>query len=237
VTDINEKKLALITGASRGIGASVAKGLAKKGIHVIILARTLGALEEIDDEIRNFGGSATIVAMDLLDYPAIDRLGANIFERWGKLDILIGNAAILGQLSPIHQYDPKTWDEVIGINLTANQRLLRSLDPLLRQSEHGRIVFVSSSNIADGSHPYWGAYAVSKSALETMIKIYARETRQLKLKINMIDPGKTSTALRVAAFPGENQNKIKKPEILVEHFVALTSENCTSHGAIIKLES
>jgi NAD(P)-dependent dehydrogenase (short-subunit alcohol dehydrogenase family) len=237
VTDINEKKLALITGASRGIGASVAKGLAKKGIHVIILARTLGALEEVDDEIRNSGGSSTIVAMDLLDYPAIDRLGASIFERWGKLDILIGNAAILGQLSPIHQYDPKIWEEVIAINLTANQRLLRSLDPLLRKSEQGRIVFVSSSNIADGSHPYWGAYAVSKSALETMVKIYAKETKQLKLKVNIIDPGKTGTALRAAAFPGEDQNKIKKPEILVPHFVTLISENCSSHGEIIKLNS
>jgi NAD(P)-dependent dehydrogenase (short-subunit alcohol dehydrogenase family) len=237
VTDINKKKIALVTGASRGIGASVAKGLAKKGVHVIILARTLGALEEVDDEIQSSGGSATIVAMDLLDYPAIDRLGANIYERWGKLDILIGNAAILGQLSPIHQYDPKIWDEVIAVNLTANQRLLRSLDPLLRQSKHGRIVFVSSSDIAGGSHPYWGAYAVSKSALETMIKIYATETKKLKLKINIIDPGKTGTALRAAAFPGENKNKNKAPEILVPYFVNLTSEKCTSHGAIIKLES
>ena len=237
MTDINKKKLALVTGASRGIGASVAKGLAKNGIHVIILARTLGALEEVDDEIRNSGGSSTIVTMDLLDYPAIDRLGASIYERWGKLDILVGNAAILGQLSPIHQYDPKIWDDVIAVNLTANHRLLRSLDPLLRQSDQGRIVFVSSSDIADGSHPYWGAYAVSKAALETMVKIYSTETKQLKLKINMIDPGKTSTALRAAAFPGEDQDKIKRPETLVPHFVTLTSENCTSHGAIIKLEA
>ena len=130
-----QKQIALVTGASRGIGASIAKELANAGAHVILLSRSMGSLEEIDDVINKNGGSSTIVAMDLLDYPAIDRLGASIFERWGKLDILIGNAAILGQLAPIHHYDPNIWDEVIGINLTANYRLLRSLDPLLRISE------------------------------------------------------------------------------------------------------
>ena len=139
-----QKKLALVTGASRGIGAGIAKELANAGTHVILLARTLGSLEEVDDEINKNGGSSTIVAMDLLDYSAIDRLGASIFERWGKLDILIGNAAVLGQLTPIHHYDPNIWDEVIGVNLTANYRLLRSLDPLLRISEEGRIIFLSS---------------------------------------------------------------------------------------------
>ena len=228
-----QKKLALVTGASRGIGAGIAKELANAGTHVILLARTIGSLEEIDDEIKKNGGSSTIVAMDLLDYSAIDRLGASIFERWGKLDILIGNAAVLGQLTPIHHYDPTIWDEVIGVNLTANYRLLRSLDPLLRISEKGRIIFLSS-DVSDGLHPYWGAYAVSKSALETMVSTYAKETERLALQINIVDPGPTGTKLRAGAFPGENQRQIQTPEIAAQFICEVIFNKETEHGAIVK---
>ena len=228
-----KKKLALVTGASRGIGASIARELASAGTHVILLGRNMGSLEEIDDEINKNGGSSTIVAMDLLDYPAIDRLGASIFERWGKLDILIGNAAILGQLAPIHHYDPNIWEEVIGVNLTANYRLLRSLDPLLRLSENGRIIFLSS-DISDGLHPYWGAYAISKSALETMVFTYAKETERLALKINIVDPGPTATNLRAGAFPGEDSGKIKRPETAAKFIYEVIFDNKINDGAILK---
>ena len=235
MTYLDKKPLALVTGASRGIGASIAKGLAKKGIHVIILARTIGALEEINDEITGDGGSCTIVAMDLLDYPAIDRLGASIFERWGKLDILIGNAAILGQLSPIHHYDPKIWDEVMGINLTANYRLIRSLDPLLRLSKSGRVIFISS-NISDGSHPYWGAYAASKAALETIAKVYSAETEQLDLKINILDPGKTRTNLRAGAFPGEDPSKNKSSDEVMHFVLKILSDDYIDNEYILNYQ-
>ena len=171
-------KVALITGASRGIGAEIAKGLAANGVHVILIARTIGALEELDDEITIAGGSSTLVPLDLLDFPAIDRLGATIFERWRKLDILISNAAMLGKLTPLHHYDPSTWDNVINLNLVANQRLIRSFDPLLRQSRNGRAIFLSAT-VARVVTPYWGAYATSKSGLEMMIQIYAKETEKL----------------------------------------------------------
>jgi NAD(P)-dependent dehydrogenase (short-subunit alcohol dehydrogenase family) len=171
--------------------------------------------------------------MDLLDYPAIDRLGASIFERWGKLDILIGNAAILGQLAPIHHYDPNIWDEVIGVNLTANYRLLRSLDPLLRISQNGRIIFLSS-DISDGLHPYWGAYAISKSGLETMVFTYARETERLALRINIVDPGPTATNLRAGAFPGEDQRKIQRPETAAKFIYDTIFDQKIDHGAILK---
>jgi NAD(P)-dependent dehydrogenase (short-subunit alcohol dehydrogenase family) len=145
VVDLLKDRVALITGASRGIGAAVATGFAAEGAHVILTARTIGGLEEVDDEIQGAGGSATLVEMDLRDSLAIDRLGANLYERWGKLDVLVANGGVLGQLTPIHQYDPDVWEEVIAVNLTANQRLVRSMDPLLRLSDAGRAIFVSSS--------------------------------------------------------------------------------------------
>tara|TARA_B100001123_G_scaffold441301_1_gene582195 strand:+ start:215 stop:919 length:705 start_codon:yes stop_codon:yes gene_type:complete len=227
-----EKKLAVITGASRGIGAALAKGLADNGIHVVLVARTVGALEELDDYINRSGGSATLVPMDLLDFPAIERLGASIYERWGKLDILIANAAILGQLSPIHHYDPNIWDDVLATNLTANQRLLRSLDPLLRRSEAGRIVFVSS-NISSLAYPYWGAYAASKSGLETMAKTYAKEIQKTNIKVNIVDPGITRTKLRSTAFPGEDIHDLKSPDTLIPIFLKLCSTECDHQGELI----
>ena len=230
--DLLKDRVALVTGASRGIGAAVAKGFAAEGAHVILTARTIGGLEEVDDEIKAAGGSATLVEMDLSDYPAIDRLGGGIYERWGKLDILVANGGVLGQLTPIHQYDPKIWEEVIAINLTANQRLVRSMDPLLRLSDAGRAIFVSSG-AAYNARPFWGAYAVSKAALDAMVRSYAAENLKSKLRINIVNPGATRTAMRAAAFPGEDPTSLKTPEELVPLFLELASPDCLTHGDLI----
>ena len=232
MTDLLKDRVALITGASRGIGAALAKGFAAEGAHVILVGRTTGALEEVDDAVRAAGGSATLVVMDLRDYPAIDRLGASIHERWGTLDILVANGGTLGQLTPIHQYDPAVWEEVIAVNLTANQRLVRSMDPLLRLSDAGRAIFVTSG-AARNARPYWGAYAVSKAALEAMVRSYAAETTKTKLRINIVDPGRTRTAMRAAAFPGEDPSTLKAPEALVPLFLELASPDCLRHGDLI----
>ena len=199
---------------------------------MILVARTIGGLEEVDDEIKAAGGSATLVVMDLRDYPAIDRLGASIYERWGKLDILVANGGILGKLMPIHQYDPELWEEVIAVNLTANQRLTRSLDPLLRQSDAGRAVYVTSG-AAHGDRPYWGAYAVSKAALEAMVRSYAAETRKTNLRVNMLNPAATRTGMRAEAFPGEDPMSLKTPEDLVPLFIDLASPECRRHGDLV----
>ena len=232
MADLLKDRIALITGASRGIGAAVAKGFAAEGAHVILTARTIGGLEEVDDEIQAAGGSATLVEMDLRDSLAIDRLGANIYDRWGKLDVLVANGGTLGQLTPIHQYDPDIWEEVIAVNLTANQRLVRSMDPLLRLSDAGRAIFVSSS-AAHNSQPFWGAYAVSKAALDAMVRCYAAENVRSKLRINIINPGATRTGMRAAAFPGEDPMSLKAPKDLVPLFLELASPNCRPHGDLI----
>ncbi|HUC65961.1 MAG TPA: SDR family NAD(P)-dependent oxidoreductase, partial [Stellaceae bacterium] len=191
-----EGRLALVTGASRGIGAAVARRFAAEGAHVILLARTVGGLEERDDEIRAAGGTATLVPVDLRDFDKLDQMGASLFERFGKLDVLVGNAGVLGALSPMGHFDPKTWAQVIETNLTANWRLIRSLDPLLRRSEAGRAIFTTCAAGRE-TRPYWGAYAASKAALETMVRIYAGEMAKTALRVNLVDPGIVATKLRL----------------------------------------
>ena len=225
-------RVALITGASRGIGADLARAFAAAGAHVILTARTTGGLEEVDDDIRAAGGTASLVEMDLRDGPAIDRLGARINERWGRLDILIANAGILGTLTPLPHQDPAEWDEVIAVNLTANHRLVRSLDPLLRMSDAGRAIFVSSG-AARNCRPYWGAYAVTKAALDAMVRVYAAENERSTLRINIVNPGATRTGMRAAAFPGEDPMSLKTPEALVPLFLELASPATTRHGELI----
>src|ERR1700759_1026191 len=176
-----EGRIALVTGASRGIGRASAIALANAGAHVILVARTVGGLEETDDEIQKIGGTATLVPMNLRDFDAIDRLGASIHERWGRLDALLGNAGVLGQLTPLAQLDPKLFAELLDINVTANWRLIRSLDPLLRQSDAGRALFVTSSAAAKHT-PYWGGYAMSKAALESLVLTYAAECEGTHVK-------------------------------------------------------
>ncbi|WP_193171416.1 SDR family NAD(P)-dependent oxidoreductase [Nisaea nitritireducens] len=232
MTGILDGRIAVITGASRGIGAAVAKAFAREGAHVVLVARTVGALEELDDEIQAAGGSASLVPMDLMDYPAIDRLGAALHERYGKIDILVANGGILGNLTPMHHYDPKLWEQVIATNLTANQRLIRSLDPLLRQSDAGRAIFVTA-DAAHGDKPFWGAYAVSKAALEAMVRSYAAENTKSNIKANLLNPGATRTKLRVNAYPGEDQASVKPPEDLVPLFLELASPECKRNGDLV----
>jgi NAD(P)-dependent dehydrogenase (short-subunit alcohol dehydrogenase family) len=225
-------RLALITGASRGIGAALARRFAAEGAQLILVARTVGGLEERDDEIRALGGQATLVPLDLRDFDKIDQLGAALYQRFGKLDILVGNAGILGSLSPMGHFAPKTWDDVIATNLTANWRLIRSLDPLLRQSEAGRALFTTCAAARDAV-PYWGAYAASKAALETMVRIYAGEVVKTPIKVNLVDPGIVRTNLRAQGFPGEDRDALAAPEDVTDPFVMLASAECTRHGEVV----
>ena len=215
-------RIALVTGASRGIGYEAAKGFAAAGAHVIAVARTVGALEELDDEIKAAGGTATLVPLDLKDYEGIDRLGGAIFERWKKLDVLFANAGLLGRLSPLAHVPAEIWDDVIAVNLTANWRLLRSLDPLLRQSEAGRALFVSSG-AARRLRPFWGPYAISKAALEAMVQIYAKEVAKTPIKVMAVDPGATRTGMRAQAVPGEDPMTLPHPSEIVPYLVEMAS--------------
>lgn len=228
-----EGKTALVTGASRGIGAAVAKSLAKEGAHVILVARSVGGLEEVDDEIQNAGGQATLVPLDLIETINIDGLAAPLYERWKKLDILVGAAATLGKLTPIQQYDPNLWENVFKLNVHANWRLLRALDPLLRASEAGRALFVTASE-AGQSKQFWGGYSASKLALEEVIKTYAAENQKSSVRANLIDPGPTATKMRLSAYPGEDQDTLPSPEEKCEMFLTALLPDYQVTGTLIK---
>ncbi|GDX38631.1 oxidoreductase [Methylocystaceae bacterium] len=217
-----DKRIALVTGASRGIGHALALELAKNNAHVIALARSQAGLEALDDEIKALGGSATLVPCDITDYAALDRLGATIFERWGRLDVFVGNAAILGPLSPLAHVEPKDWDRVISTNVTANWRLIRSLDPLLRNSGQARVVFLTSG-VAHRTvmKPFWGPYAISKAALEALARTYAAETRGDGVTIMLASPGALRTRMRAQAMPGEDPQILKTPEEFAKKCLAL----------------
>jgi NAD(P)-dependent dehydrogenase (short-subunit alcohol dehydrogenase family) len=225
-------RIALVTGASRGIGAAVAIRFARNGAHVVLAARTVGGLEEVDDAIRAGGGSATLVPVDLRDFIKIDELAARIFERWGRLDILVGNAAEFGIFSPLGHIDPATWCEVVDLNLTANWRLIRAMDPLLRVAPAGRAIFVTSG-VVRGVFPYWGPYAVSKAGLEMLVKIYAGEVAKTRVRVNLLDPGIVRTRLRARAFPGEDPGNLPPPESIADLFLELASPECTCNGETI----
>lgn len=224
-------RLALITGASRGIGRAAARALADAGAHVILLARTVGALEELDDEIRAEGGTATLLQLDLRKMDRVDALGPTLFERWGKLDILIGNAGVLGPMSPLTHVTADAWAEVIDVNLSTNWRLIRTLDPLLQRSDAGRAVFVSSG-AATARNAYMGPYAITKAALEALVKIYALEVAETQVRANLINPGPVRTGMRAKAFPGEDPNTLPQPAELGPLFVALASPTCTANGKL-----
>jgi NAD(P)-dependent dehydrogenase (short-subunit alcohol dehydrogenase family) len=224
-------RLAVVTGASRGIGRAAAIAYAKAGAHVIALARTQGALEELDDEIRAAGSSATLVPLDLKDYAAIDRLGAAINERWGKLDILLGNAGLLGEIAPLTHVDQPVWDAVMAVNVTANWRLIRSLDPLLQKSDAGRAIFVSSG-AAHKCTAYWGPYSVSKAALEALVRTYAAETATTPVRVMLVNPGPLRTRMRAAAMPGEDPETLRTPEELAPHLVRLASAEWDETGKL-----
>lgn len=222
-------KVVLVTGASRGIGYFAAKEAARRGAHVIAVARTVGGLEELDDEIQEMGSTTTLVPLDLRDGDAVDRLGAAIFERWGALDGLIGNAAALGVLSPVPHLAPDEFEKVFALNVTANYRLLRSTDLLLRQAPAGRAVFVSSSS-SQSAKPYWGLYAASKAALEAMVKSYAGEMQTTTVRANVFWPGAVRTAMRAAAFPGENPEKNPPPQTVAPKLVDMILPEFEANG-------
>jgi len=224
-------RVAVVTGASRGIGRVAALGLATAGAHVVAIARTPGGLEELDDEIGAAGGTATLVPLDLKDYDGVDRLGAALFERWGRLDILFANAAILGLVTPLAHLDVKVWDEAVAVNVTANWRLIRSLDPLLRASEAGRVLFMSSS-AANTCRPYWGTYSITKAALDALAATYAGEVRQTKLCVNVFYPGPTRTRMRAQAMPGEDPETVKPPETLLPDIIRMLSSDFTDSGTV-----
>jgi NAD(P)-dependent dehydrogenase (short-subunit alcohol dehydrogenase family) len=225
-------RLALVTGASRGIGRAVALGLAQAGCHVIITARSLPGLESLDDEIQALGGSATLLQLDLKKGDKIDQLGPTIYQRWQKLDILVGNAGILGPLSPLAHVTEDGWTQTLEINLTANWRLIRSLDPLLHRSDAGRAVFVTSG-AAGGKYAYWGPYATAKAGLETLVKTWSHEIASTNVRANLINPGATRTTMRSKAFPGEDPAILPSPGDLVPLFLELVSPECQRNGDVI----
>ena len=228
-------RIALVTGASRGIGRAAAIALGAAGAHVICVARTVGGLEETDDEIQKVGGTATLVPMNLRDFEAIDRLGASIYERWGRLDALFANAGVLGMLTPVAHLEPKTFQEVMEVNVIANWRLIRSLDPLLRQSDAGRALFVTSG-AARKHTAYWGAYAVSKAALETMALTYAVECEPTAIKVNLINPGPMRTLMRQKAMPGEDPAYLVKPEDMAYRVVEMLSPAYDRNETLINFQ-
>jgi len=230
-----EGRVALVTGASRGIGWQVALGLAKEGAHVIAVARTSGALEELDDEIKKLGGEATLVPLDLRDFEAYGRLAKSIDERWGKLDILVANAGALGVVTPLNQLEPKSWLEAIDVNLNASWMLIRTLDPLLQRSDAGRAIFVTSG-AGDRPIAYWGAYCVSKAALNMLGEIYAAENDKTNLRVNLINPGPMRTAMRAKAFPGEDPETLPHAREIVPLFLELADPACTRNGEIVHFQ-
>ena len=213
-------RIALITGASRGLGRAVALAFAREGAHVLLLARSMTMLGRVDDDIRAIGGTASLVPLDLTDGQAIDALGPSLYERFGRLDVLVGSAAILGALSPLPHIPSAHWDRVFAVNVTANWRLIRTLDPLFRRSDAARVIFVTSS-VARSARAYWAPYSVSKAALEALAKTYANETADTPIKVNLVDPGALATRMRAEAYPGEDQAALPQPEQVTEIFVKL----------------
>ena len=228
-------RIALVTGASRGIGRAAAIALGRAGAHVICVARTVGGLEDVDDAIQKAGGTATLVPLNLKDFTAIDRLGASIFERWKKLDMFLGNAGTLGVLTPLAHLDPKVFQELLDINITANWRLIRSLDPLLRQSDAGRALFLTSG-AARKHTPYWGGYAMSKAALDSLALTYAAECSGTNVKVNLLNPGAMRTLMRAKAMPGEDPSTLRRPEELAPLIVELLSPGNEKNGELVEFQ-
>ena len=231
-------RIALVTGASHGIGRAAAVAFARAGAHVVAIARTQGALEELDDEIRalrpDAEAPATLVPMDLRDFAAIDRLGEALYRRWGRLDALVGNAGSLGILTPLHHVEPKVWEDVMAINVTANWRLIRSLDPLLRRSPAGRVAFITSAAASRAElRAYWGPYATSKAALDALARTYAAETvNTSNVRVMLVNPGPLRTVMRAKAMPGEDPSTLRLPEELAPKIVEICSPEWTETGKL-----
>jgi NAD(P)-dependent dehydrogenase (short-subunit alcohol dehydrogenase family) len=222
-------KVALVTGASRGIGRAIAKALALQGAHVVALARTKGGLEELDDELKELGAQISLVKFDLREGAQIDNLGPTLYERWQRLDIFVGNAGILGPLSPLGHISEANWTETLNINLNANWRLIRTLDPILRLSPAARVLFLTS-NAAQNSRAYWGPYSVSKAALEALAKTYAHEVQSTAVRVNLLNPGRMRTRMRAKAYPGEDEATVPAPEAIVPLALSLLTAETTANG-------
>jgi NAD(P)-dependent dehydrogenase (short-subunit alcohol dehydrogenase family) len=228
-------KIALVTGASRGIGAAVAVRFAAEGAHVVLVGRTTGGLEEVDDLVRARGSGATLVPMDLRDFAKIDELAAALYQRYGRLDVLVGNAAEFDHMAPLGHIDPQRWREIIDLDLNANWRLIRAMDPLLRLSPAGRAIFVTGRPGRD-ARPYYGAYAVAKAGLETLVRIYAGEVAErTNIRANLVDPGAVRTRLRAAIYPGEDPATVPPPERVTDVFLDLALPECAKNGEIVTL--
>jgi len=225
-------RIAVVTGASRGIGAATAIALARLGAHVVLIARTQGGLEETDDSVRAAGGAATLLPMDLMKGDGIDPLGPTLHQRFGRLDILVHNAGVLGKLTPVGMIEPKDMNACIAINYAASWRLIRSCGPLLAASDAGRAVFVTSS-VASTPRAYWGAYAASKAAMEMLVRVWADETENTPLRANIFDPGRTATRMRATAFPGEDPRTLPSPAERAAALVALCLPSETRHGVTV----
>jgi NAD(P)-dependent dehydrogenase (short-subunit alcohol dehydrogenase family) len=224
-------RIALVTGASRGIGYATALALARAGAHVVAVARTVGGLEELDDAIKAAGGSATLTPLDMRDFPGLYRLGAALSERYGRLDVLVGNAAIAGVPSPLGHIEPKAWDEAMAVNVTANWHLIRAMDPLLKHSDAGRAVFVTSGLVAL-SRAYWAPYSVTKAALDVLARTYAAETSSTLVRVNLFNPGATRTRMRALAMPGENPMTLPTPDDVAAKILDLCLPSFTETGKL-----
>jgi short-subunit dehydrogenase len=234
MTTENQARVALVTGASRGIGAATAKALAAQGYHVVLTARTAGGLEEVEEAIFAAGGSATIAPMDLTETDSIPRLAAAVAERWGKLDLLVLNAAALGTLAAIGAYDPKEVAKVLALNVSAQAALLGAFDPLLRKSEAGRVIGLSST-VARQPRAFWGLYGATKAAFENLLLSYGEEVRNLtRVRVAIFDPGATRTKMRARAYPGESPESVKPPEVVAEAITALLARDFET-GAFEKI--
>lgn len=232
MSPILEGKTALVTGASKGIGYAIARGLAAQGAHIIALARSTGGLEALDDEIQAMGGSATLTPLDLREADRIDGLGGIVAEKWGKLDVLVGNAAMLGPLGPITHLEPDVWEDLLALNLSANWRLLRAFDPLLRAADNGRALFVTSG-VASNPRAYWGGYAAGKAALEVLVKTYAQEVEKTAVRANLFNPGGTRTDMRAQAMPGEDPDTLPTPDAVAATAVEMCLPSWTDNGVLV----
>ncbi len=226
-------RIALVTGASRGIGRAASLQLAQAGAHVVLVGRTQGALEEADDEIRAAGGQATLLPMDLRDADKIDPLGPSLHARFGRLDVLVHNAGALGKLTPAGHITPKDFAECVAVNLAATYRLIRTCAPLLAASDAGRAVFVTSS-VARSPRAFWGAYGATKAGMENLVLSWADEVENTALRVNLYDPGRTATRMRAQAFPGEDPNTLPRPEEVARALVELCAPDLAQHGQLTR---
>ena len=230
-------KTALITGATRGLGYSLSLELAKNGAHIIATGRTIGGLEDLDDEIKEAGGTATLVPLDLLEEDTLDGIGPSLLSKFEKLDFFIGNAAYLGALSPTSHFKTAEWNKVMGTNLKANWQLIRSLDPLLKQASNSTALFITDEEIAESAPAYWGPYAASKAGLKTLVKSYAGECNETNLKVQLYSPCPMATNLRKKAFPGEDQSTLTAPEVVAKAIANHLINNEAENGAHIKFKT